>query len=65
MNPVTVDLSIILDVINGLGTLGVLGLLVIWFMRGDIISRKVYEKLTESITDQTIEKVLRALGLVK
>ena len=65
MAPITIDLATILDVINGLGTLGVLGLLVVWFMRGDILPRQVYEKLTETIIDRAIEKVLEALELDK
>jgi hypothetical protein len=65
MEPITIDLTTILDVINGLGTLGVMGVLVYWFMRGDILSRQVYEKLSQSMIDRTIEKVLESLHLDK
>ena len=63
MAPITIDFATILDVINGLGTLGVLGMFVIWFMRGDILSRQVYEKLSQSIIDRTVTKVLESLHL--
>jgi len=63
MEPVTIDPKTLLDIINGLGTLGVLVVLVVWFMRGDILSRKVYESLILSIVEQTVKKVLTAFNL--
>ncbi len=65
MDPTTITLATLLDLINAFGTLGVLVMIIWWFFVGAILPRKVYERLVESIIEATVQAVLEKLGYCK
>ena len=56
-----IDLKMLVDIFNGLGTLGVLTLILVLFYRGDILPRKVYEELTRNLLTQLVDEIKDAL----
>lgn len=65
MDPTTPDFKALAELFGGGVAFTVLLAVVIAFMRGDIIPRRVYEMWTESIIHRTVEKLLKELGLTK
>lgn len=50
-----------LDILNASGTLGMLVLLVIMFMRGELLPKKVWETLTQKTVAATAEAVAKTV----
>lgn len=55
------NLSTVLELMNSLGTLGLLAFLFYLFLRGDLMSRKVYEELTRNIMGTLVQKIIDEL----
>lgn len=57
----TLDLNSILQAVNAAGTVGVFIVLFVLFMRGDLLSRKVWEELTKQVIEQTVDRIANAV----
>ena len=53
-----ITLQMVLDAVASLGAIGVLGLIVLWFYRGDILSRRVYSEMTRHILEELCDRVI-------
>ena len=51
--------QMVLDAINTLGVIGLLVVLFVMFYRGDILSRKVYQDLTERVLKEVSREIIR------
>lgn len=58
---VTITLQEMIKVVGDVGILGLLAMVVWSFYRGDVLSRKVYQELTESILDRFCTRLVREL----
>lgn len=55
------DLQMILDAINALGSMGVLVVFAVLFVRGEIISRKVLDEIIARITSEVMARTIAAV----
>lgn len=55
---VTLTLQEVINVIGDIGILGLLAVIVWSFYRGDVLSRKVYQELTESILERVCSRLI-------
>jgi hypothetical protein len=53
-----ITLEMLLQIVNGIGTVGLLVILFVLFYRGDIMSRRVYEELTKRILSELCERII-------
>lgn len=55
------DLQMILDAINALGSMGVLVVFAVLFVRGEIISRKVLDEIIARLTSEVMARTIAAV----
>jgi len=64
MGEEVVLLKAILEIISSFGVIGILGLLIVLFYRGDLLPRKVWEELTKSTMREIVQEFKEALNEV-
>jgi len=62
MGEEVVLLKVILEIISSFGVIGVLGLLIVLFYRGDLLPRKVWEELTKSAMREMVQEFKEAVN---
>ena len=56
------DVEAFVRLLNAGGTLAILALLVMWFYRGDLLSRRVYMELTQKLLGELSARVIAGVG---